>query len=653
MSIRQLRIHGVGGFPGPELLGLADSTEAVVVERGSGQGRDRSTLIARRDQRHITGYGWGHLTSGSPLQPLWVLLLPFSLINTAGWAHHPTSETSARLRAIRGLVHLSAGLLTSSYLVWVAIIFVDYLGYQATAQLTGNNPGSPVVILGTTGGILLTTAVMAALILVAGNTRRRYEAKGHRRNNGSYQAWGLREDFSAPSFFDHDRSMLIRLRWHSLILVGTLAAVLVSVLFNWGEATLGLGQIFILLGLMQFLVILLLGCVSWRTRGQGPGIPRPPAMPAAAVTLAVALTNGVFSGFALLTAQVAGIEWEHWGQELALIESFVITTGVWAVLLTGWLLFWCSRGRAQELPERTTAEEQTPDGVSPRFRRRIAIRRGLAQGAHRASVLLVLFAATFLISGIAAGALRFEPVSATDWLQAPQQGVLVGIAMVVLPGLAVASMALIYLSTTRRTLRRTVAIIWDVLTFWPRRFHPFAVRPYSERVVPEFQEHIRKAVQEAGGVVVSAHSQGSVIAFASLAPLPEEVVQRVALVTYGSPVSTLYGQIFPAYCGSGAVRDLHQHLGTGPGWKNLYRLTDAIGGPVIQQMDPTMDQELPDPAEETVSGGGSQAEVRTELEAPRQPWSEIAGHGDYRREEAYHQAVEEFADKLLNPGTEN
>jgi hypothetical protein len=135
--------------------------------------------------------------------------------------------------------------------------------------------------------------------------------------------------------------------------------------------------------------------------------------------------------------------------------------------------------------------------------------------------------------------------------------------------------------------RRTVGILWDLGTFWPRATHPLAPPCYSERTMPDL---INRAGWLAPGeddlVVLSAHSQGAVIAAALVLQLPPEQQRRTALLTYGNPLVRLYSRYFPAYFGRPVVRWAGQALGGKPGrsdwpWRNLYRASDPIGGPVF------------------------------------------------------------------------
>ncbi|MFC8508762.1 hypothetical protein ACFU3J_19130 [Streptomyces sp. NPDC057411] len=126
--------------------------------------------------------------------------------------------------------------------------------------------------------------------------------------------------------------------------------------------------------------------------------------------------------------------------------------------------------------------------------------------------------------------------------------------------------------------RRTIGILWDVGTFWPRAAHPFAPPCYAERAVPDLTWRMSSWTRATGGrLVISGHSQGSVLAAAAVWQLPPATRSRVALLTYGSPLERLYGRWFPAYFGPEALRGLHRTVHC---WSNLYRATDPIGGPV-------------------------------------------------------------------------
>lgn len=144
------------------------------------------------------------------------------------------------------------------------------------------------------------------------------------------------------------------------------------------------------------------------------------------------------------------------------------------------------------------------------------------------------------------------------------------------------------------TMRRKIGILWDVGTFWPRLFHPLAPPAYAERAVPELRDRLcRLTTAPRGRVVLSAHSQGSVLAAAALLQLDgqgrgREVLSRVTLVTYGCPLLRLYGKFFPAYLGPDVLSHLHTALASARsptaedrGWRNFWVWTDLIGGPAL------------------------------------------------------------------------
>ncbi|WP_062646174.1 hypothetical protein [Streptomyces maremycinicus] len=183
--------------------------------------------------------------------------------------------------------------------------------------------------------------------------------------------------------------------------------------------------------------------------------------------------------------------------------------------------------------------------------------------------------------------------------------------------------------------RRTIGILWDVGTFWPRAAHPFAPPCYAERAVPDLTWRMAGWTRATGGrLVISGHSQGSVLAAAAAWQLKPADRRRVALLTYGSPIERLYGRWFPAHFGPAALAALHEDIAC---WRNLYRLTDPIGGPVRLTGDdcgPQVDREpLADPL----------AYGRTEehpLPAP------VLGHSDYQADPAFAQEREMLLGRL-------
>ncbi|WP_428956580.1 hypothetical protein [Streptomyces sp. cg35] len=171
--------------------------------------------------------------------------------------------------------------------------------------------------------------------------------------------------------------------------------------------------------------------------------------------------------------------------------------------------------------------------------------------------------------------------------------------------------------------RRTIGILWDVGTFWPRAAHPFAPPCYAERAVPDLTWRMDTWTRTTGGrLVLSGHSQGSVLAAAAAWQLHPSVRKRVGLLTYGSPLERLYGRWFPAHFGPAALTSLHRQVDC---WRNLHRRTDPIGGPIRLSGDcgPQVDHPaLLDPL----------AYGRTEQHPLPAP---ILGHSDYQADPVF------------------
>ena len=142
-----------------------------------------------------------------------------------------------------------------------------------------------------------------------------------------------------------------------------------------------------------------------------------------------------------------------------------------------------------------------------------------------------------------------------------------------------------------RQLRRVVAVLWDVITFWPRANHPLTPPCYAERTVPELLDRLR-ALTATGDtrVVLVAHSQGTVIAAATLLQDDDSTANRVALMTFGSPLRRLYARNFPAYFGTDALPRLRQRQQLR--WINLWARTDPIGSWINDDRDRSLQEAL-------------------------------------------------------------
>ncbi|MEU7359824.1 hypothetical protein, partial [Streptomyces olivaceoviridis] len=281
--------------------------------------------------------------------------------------------------------------------------------------------------------------------------------------------------------------------------------------------------------------------------------------------------------------------------------------------------------------ERDRVRREHPgEPEDPARTRAIAHARAMATLTDRAPlVVAVLTAATLVLGSVAlAGALatRKTPDGAAHRTHHLVQAVaetsqalgswLVGLGF------------LLFVTWGRRaykdaSARRTIGILWDVGTFWPRAAHPFAPPCYAERAVPDLTWRMATWTRRTGGrLVLSGHSQGSVLAAAAAWQLPPSVRGRVALLTYGSPLERLYGRWFPAHFGPPALAALHHDIDC---WRNLYRRTDPIGGPVRVPDDtsPDVDHE---PLRDPLAYGRTPDHP---LPAP------ILGHSDYQTDPAF------------------
>ncbi|MEU4761904.1 hypothetical protein AB0H12_01540 [Actinosynnema sp. NPDC023794] len=310
---------------------------------------------------------------------------------------------------------------------------------------------------------------------------------------------------------------------------------------------------------------------------------------------------------------------------------------------------------------------------------KVAFNQRLASAKYRYHWLLGAIA---LLGGVlvaAGGGLALARLVHPDWRAAPPPGLADWLSTLpaqelgALGSLVVSGLVLVLLLLGVRTwqsprMRTAVGIVWDLVAFWPRSAHPICPPPYGGRATIELTSRAVRLAghHDVGAVVLSGHSQGSVVCFAALSLLRREserpdpadgeryirqadavaALRRVGLVTYGSQLQWAYSRLFPHYLGHAELVRLHDELGDR--WWNVHRLTDPLGGPV---------QVWPETAEEQVFAGPKLWGVRCGNDVrlrdpefldpdPDMVASPLRGHSDYYDDPVFDEVVARVAEAV-------
>jgi len=124
----ELRIHGVGGAP-PEVNLESPATLQVAGDGRAGFYRAWFPGGTARGRPLQEAYCWGHLDTAW-WTALWLLLLPFGLLNVAHWALPPVGPRIVRSLA-RALLRLQSLLLTATLVATACYITLDLVAWQA------------------------------------------------------------------------------------------------------------------------------------------------------------------------------------------------------------------------------------------------------------------------------------------------------------------------------------------------------------------------------------------------------------------------------------------------------------------------------------------------------------------------------------------
>jgi hypothetical protein len=688
----ELLVHGVGGATPQQMLGdtrtiriTGDDTASV--HRRTDDAEDRP-WDAERPLREA--YSWSNLTSGNGARALWLLLLPFMIVNVAHWMR-PAARGHARThRTYDILVRLIALSLTVLLICGACAVALDLVAWQCAAAPECAGQTSWFGFLSDGGwwsqpGRVLALAALLPVILttllwwLSHRTWSTYESAYPPVRDRTDD--GERAVLTLPGFW-YGRGLVSRLRaGHTAAGLLTVCAALQAATWEYdrgahGSAVLELSGWLLAAALLAtagaaislvtrhgrselevdhppsppivtalplaaagLLVLTVLHSgwdrPQWETVGHHPGTVVFPALavlqgalitglalaarrlyratpadgctvlrglggPAVAMLacgLGGVLTGGAAQRFADWLEPDSGESSLPGPPVLLSWQAAIIPALLCVLLVLAALALWrVLRERRRHAPG--VPGDYPGEQVQPHSTRSAQVAGAVARARLTDSAPLVVgvlaVAALVLATGAVAAAWRSggTPVEATE--SAP--ALIAGFAELsqTIGSWLMGFGALVLIAMGRRAYRdpaarRTVGILWDVGTFWPRAAHPLAPPCYAERAVPDLSWRIGTWIDRTGGrVVVSGHSQGSVLAAAAVWQLDRPTRSHVALLTHGSPLARLYGRWFPMYFGPRALGLLHRDM---PCWRNLWRATDPIGGPVD-----VPDSSLPDGA---------------------------------------------------------
>jgi hypothetical protein len=651
MGVTELRVHGVGGSTPEEVLNTGPAHQVA-------GDRDAGFYVAADPQ--VEAYCWGNLTAGAASRALWLLMLPFTLVNASFWM-------GPRRRANEALVRLLALSLTATAVLAAEGVGTDLLGWQCAGRASCRDRHSWLRWLGsgtmaTPGRRAAVGAVVPLLVLLllgflARRTARYEKVRPPRAGGpaplqdptfwyGARQVARLRQLHltvglavvglgMAWPLWDWDRHHGGALRvvdaglvvaLSALIAVACVAVCLPTVVRREGPEESGprwprqLPRLALVVVLATVVAAVVPGRAGWAVHaaralpGYGAAVTAVFLAQLAGIALLAAvvlphrdrgaaargLAQPVFGALGLLLASVftAGLafrvaDWLDGGKNptegplrLPLAYQWaalaLLVVAVPGALLIGVRALHRYRvERRAALPRVRAAYGEPPAALEGRLQL-VAKAQARASLTDAALSWLSWLTAASLVAALAAMGLTL----ATGESPAQQSGLLrlgtqAGTWLV--SGIAALLVLVGYRSYRTASLRHRVGILWDVGTFWPRAAHPLAPPCYAERCVPDLSRRVDFLAAQ-GGVVLSAHSQGSVLAAALVWQLPDDVRERVRLLTYGSPLARLYGRLYGSWFGPAALEQLQGTIGADR-WVNLWRRTDFIGAAVGTQAD--------------------------------------------------------------------
>ncbi|GIH26440.1 hypothetical protein Aph01nite_47500 [Acrocarpospora phusangensis] len=667
----ELRIHGVAGASPRSVLYPGSDGPGEVAEDGVSGGVGFYHPVPQPNPGWIRqAYVWGGLTSGARTRALWLLLLPFALVNIAFFmTPHRIVDGREREKPLRKTVdafqRLFALSLTATALLGFTGIYLDILAWQSAqtpfggplSWLSTNNAGDIAMRLALSS--LLPALALSLIWLLSSRTwkhtdqtpvpqgappstgplltRRRMWNGGAPvgRLRSLHVSFGFtlialtltlasptpwlftteavigalvillvtlpqaatREDPTGPDGAERERSkgwvggrstlttLCTALRWAGLLVY--IAAAVVPLTEPGRPATPGPLPGFdptvqvILWTQIALMALVAVGVAILARNHEEPETRYRRAMfglaAPATMLIAWAYTAALTIGASFIVAELAGtpaFSRTQVPEAIVLPESYAwalyaVPIAFLMLIALALYLLRTYRRTARKIDDLITAHYPQTE------HRRVSKAWAAAALTDKAQAVFAVIALTALGTVILVAVILATQMTMKPWPPLVLAGTIILIVFVV------ALMVVGYAAYRLPGLRRTVGVLWDVSTFWPRATHPFAPPCYSERVVPELLTRVNHLTGTGHTVVISGHSQGSVIAAAVVLQLDPADRAATRLLTHGSPLRRLYARFFPTYFD---LTTLHE-VRAATTWQNLYRNSDPIGGPVVTDID--------------------------------------------------------------------
>ena len=130
----ELRVHGVSGTPPEAMLDHPNVRRCAGDDEAGFYRRRYPDGLVPPGADRVEAYSWGGLTSGSPLRVLWLLLLPFTLVNVSHFMQpRELPAGDRRRRLLEAVLRLLALSLTLTLVLSVAGVAMDLAAWQCPA----------------------------------------------------------------------------------------------------------------------------------------------------------------------------------------------------------------------------------------------------------------------------------------------------------------------------------------------------------------------------------------------------------------------------------------------------------------------------------------------------------------------------------------